>query len=534
MRWIARFTSGENRNVLPLFTSLLNTVCSYDPIGLGVPYNYLLVGDSREPLVETALQVLIICLDRDSQPKSDDSGYAENYFVNYLSRIHREDDFDFMLKGFTRLLNNQLQTTYLPKSSKKIGFHQELLVLLWKCCECNQKFLYYVLKTSDVLDILVPILYHLNEARTDPSRIGLIHMGVFLILLLSGERNFGVRLNKPFTSRGLIDVPIFTGTHADLLIIIFHKLITSGNHKLQSLFDCLLTIIVNVSPYLKTLSMVTANKLVHLVEAFSTPWFIFSTPTNHHLVFFLLEMFNNIIQYQFDGNSNLIYTIIRKRQVFYQLSNLQADSVSIAQGLKKGKKVKEVEEESVEEKQPDTDRNKEEETEQQQQPQLEKEKEVPGLHSTLAQTPAIGAMTANWETVEGRGEQPQQQPQGQQQQEKSAEEEWVATSEWVESWKSKLPLQTIMRVLQILVPQVEKICIDKGLTDESEILKFLQHGTLVGLLPVPHPILIRKYIANAATNNWFRTYMWGVIYLRNIEPPIWYDSEVNLFEIQKA
>lgn len=41
------------------------------------------------------------------------------------------------------------------------------------------------------------------------------------------------------------------------------------------------------------------------------------------------------------------------------------------------------------------------------------------------------------------------------------EEEWVPTTDWVESWKSKLPLQTIMRVLQILVPQVEKICIDK-------------------------------------------------------------------------
>lgn len=54
----------------------------------------------------------------------------------------------------------------------------------------------------------------------------------------------------------------------------------------------------------------------------------------------------------------------------------------------------------------------------------------------------------------------------------------------------------------------------RGLTDESEILKFLQHGTLVGLLPVPHPILIRKYQANAGTTTWFRTYMWGVIYLR--------------------
>lgn len=41
------------------------------------------------------------------------------------------------------------------------------------------------------------------------------------------------------------------------------------------------------------------------------------------------------------------------------------------------------------------------------------------------------------------------------------EESWVATPEWVESWKNKLPLQTIMRLLQVLVPQVEKICIDK-------------------------------------------------------------------------
>ena len=54
----------------------------------------------------------------------------------------------------------------------------------------------------------------------------------------------------------------------------------------------------------------------------------------------------------------------------------------------------------------------------------------------------------------------------------------------------------------------------RNLTDEGEILKFLQHGTLVGLLPVPHPILIRKYQANSGTTMWFRTYMWGIIYLR--------------------
>lgn len=45
-------TSPDNRHALPLFTSLLNTVCSYDPVGLGVPYNHLLFADTLEPLVE--------------------------------------------------------------------------------------------------------------------------------------------------------------------------------------------------------------------------------------------------------------------------------------------------------------------------------------------------------------------------------------------------------------------------------------------------------------------------------------------------
>jgi hypothetical protein len=126
-----------------------------------------------------------------------------------------------------------------------------------------------------------------------------------------------------------MDIPVFSGTHADLLITVFHKIIATGHQRLQPLFDCLLTILVNVSPYLKTLSMVAAIKLLHLLEAFSTPWFLFSSPSNHHLVFFLLEIFNNIIQYQFDGNSNLVYTIIRKRQIFHALANIPSDMISI-------------------------------------------------------------------------------------------------------------------------------------------------------------------------------------------------------------
>ncbi|XP_061383942.1 protein HID1 isoform X2 [Danaus plexippus] len=542
-KWIAYLTSPENRHALPLFTSLLNTVCSYDPVGLGLPYNHLLFADTLEPLVEVALQVLIVTLDHDTSNvvnEDSDERLPDNLFINYLSRIHRDEDFQFALRGVTRLLNNPLQQTYLPNSNKKVALHQELLVLFWKMCDYNKKFMYYVLKSSDVLEVLVPILYHLNDSRADQSRVGLMHIGVFILLLLSGERNFGVRLNKPYTATVPMDIPVFTGTHADLLVVVFHKIITTGHQRLQPLFDCLLTILVNVSPYLKTLSMVSSSKLLHLLEAFSTPWFLFSRPHHHHLVFFLLEMFNNMIQYQFDGNSNLVYTIIRKRSVFHSLANLPHEHAAIARSLAAAK----ARGSTAGHKALPRTRSAESVSEAAMEGSRPAQPAEPGtLNATLPDTPAIATMTERESAHppltrrsggDGEDAHTTESPCESEAGAGEGDGEWRPTGEWVSSWRTRLPLQTIMRLLQVLVPQVEKICIDKGLTDESEILRFLQHGTLVGLLPVPHPILIRKYQANAGTAAWFRTYMWGVIYIRNVDPPIWYDTDVKLFEIQRV
>lgn len=562
-RWIEFFTSVNNRHTLALFTSLLNTICSYDPNGI-LPFNHLIFNDTREALVDVAIQILIVTLDyeyssenNENTPSILDPSQHDNLFINYLSRIHREEDFAFVLKGLSKLLNNPLVQTYIPNSNKRVQFHQELLVLFWKFCDYNKKFMYYVLKSSHVLEILVPILYHLNECKSDQSKIGLIHIGVFILLLLSGERNFGVRLNKPYTTRALMDLPVFTGTHADLLIVVFHRLITTGHQRIQPLFDCLLTIIVNVSPYLKTLSMVSATKLLHLTEAFSTPWFLYSNQSNHHLIFFLLEIFNNIIQYQFDGNCNTIYTIIRKRGVFYSIANLPTDHCSIQKSLSKSIPKKSNKNSMSSSKSFPTSLSEKGSKSTSNASPIPSSNSVDGglnnesnslleqqINISLAATPKLYKMTektqanpcAEVENVKS----PELTPcthgrltRESSQSSVSSKSAWQPTSEWVNSWKSKLPLQTIMRMLQVLVPQVEKMCIDKGITDENEILKFLQHGTLVGLLPVPHPILIRKYQTNSGTTLWFRTYMWGVIYLRNSEPPIWYDTNVQLFEIQK-
>ncbi|KAJ3608533.1 hypothetical protein NHX12_025580 [Muraenolepis orangiensis] len=495
--WVSFFCSTDNRHVLPLFTSLLNVVCAYDPVGYGIPYNHLLFSDQREQLVELAMQILVVTLEHEVDssdratlesletpaPEDQEPTGPDNLFVNYLSRIHREEDFGFILRGLAKLLNNPLAQTYLPNSTKRIHFHQELLILFWKLCDFNKKFLFFVLKSSDVLDVLIPILFYLNDARADQSCLGLMHIAVFILLLLSGERNFGVRLNKPYTVRVPMDIPVFTGSHADLLIVIFHKIIT-------------------ISPYLKSLSMVAANKLLHLLEAFSTSWYLFSSAQNHHLVFFLLEVFNNIIQYQFDGNFNLVYAIIRKRSIFHQLANLPTDMPSIQKPgtLKASLQATPAIDKLTEQSQVSVD----------------------GTMVALKQRSSTQtAAAANASDTESNSEHETEvshtdSVRSRLSSTSSSTLMWRPTPNWVVLWKSKLPLQTIM-----------------GLTDESEILKFLQHGTLVGLLPVPHPILIRKYQANAGTTMWFRTYMWGVIYLRNVDPPVWYDTDVRLFEIQR-
>jgi len=68
-------------------------------------------------------------------------------------------DFAFMLKGLTRLLNNPLTQTYLPGSCKKIQFYQEMLVLFWKMCDINKVHCTVILYYHTVLSHCTVTLY---------------------------------------------------------------------------------------------------------------------------------------------------------------------------------------------------------------------------------------------------------------------------------------------------------------------------------------------------------------------------------------
>ena len=89
--------------------------------------------------------------------------------------------------------------------------------------------------------------------------------------------------------------------------------------------------------------------------------------------------------------------------------------------------------------------------------------------------------------------------------------------------------------------------------DEQQVISFLHSTTMVGLLPVPHPIVIRKYQPNRYclslasiscmkafhpsarfTCLWFTAFQWGVIFMHNQTMPLLDGEKVKLFMVQSA
>ncbi|CAB1097581.1 unnamed protein product [Ectocarpus sp. CCAP 1310/34] len=255
-----------------LFFSLLSVIATYDPVGWGVPYAGSFTTDLPARQLEMSAQTAV----REDPPAPGDVGY--NVFRNLvLHGLKDEEDFELVYTGLSRLLNtlHRSRNTYMPGAATEVYCYQEVLVLLWKLLEENPVFMQYVLKNCDINEILVPVCYLLVENRKDVSKGGLIHICTFVLLKLSGERAFGVAINKACSVRLPTDLPLFSGSHLDLLILTVHKLLVAGSERLSTLYHCFLTVLCNVSPYAKGLSLIASVKLLSLFELFTSPGLVY-------------------------------------------------------------------------------------------------------------------------------------------------------------------------------------------------------------------------------------------------------------------
>lgn len=583
--WLWVFTRGYLPYTANLYCSLMSTVFSYDPNSYGL--GLFTSGVEDEELVTIALQVLCILVDfsftiqqqssplsSQQQPENQQSlsmygqqilhqassasgrpsthdtdsskrnsntnsvNVVRNAYRLMLAGMKRDSEIDLVFNGIIRLLStiSKSKLTYLG-SGKSFGGYQELLILFWHLLTINPQFTRRIASRVNAIQVLQPLLVLLLENSTsrrleveaaraamtgsskvspsvsktdtpkttdtehqhnqrfpvvqidgadtpsssnaDQQRIGLLHLCSFILLVLSSEREFAVALNSEYRGKFPLSLPAFRGCHADLLVLVTHRVVLDSLGALanDSLIDMLLTVLCNISAYVKTFCLESCVKLLNLLNRFSKPSWLFRASYHYHNVFFLLDVLNNAVQYQYEGNLCLVYSILRRKDLFIDLQNLTFPKTTPHRSSAQTNEVTTVG--------PNRDER----------------------HSSLS-------VESEELMIDGA--------------ESSSPTVWQPTEKWFTDWKSRIPLHTLLRLISCLLPMVETECQEQGLINQNEVLEYLKRTTMVGLLPVPHAIIIRNYHPNAYTGLWFTTYTWSVIVSRTHKLRL-FDSKSILF-----
>ncbi|KAI9325207.1 high-temperature-induced dauer-formation protein-domain-containing protein [Zopfochytrium polystomum] len=496
-KWAVTVGTGlEKKAVLTLLCSLLNVPCNYDPVGWGlIPYNHVFFTDSHEQLVTLCLETLIVLLD---------FGGGAPLTRRQSISVHAET-----------------ANTYLPGANKRISIHTEVLMLFWELMDVNEVTLV-----------------------CRQARLGLVRTCCFLLHMLSQDRAFAVQLNTAFDA-SIVGVaskslPMFAqGNFGDFLFLAIHAIITTTSKTpVASLHENFLITLTNVSPFVKSLTVVTVNKLLGLFMSFSNPGYMLSNETNHKMVFYVLDVFNNMVQYQITGNTHLVYAIVRHKNRFHELHEMTFESATEELNrlrdlkLQRLRKLEQAGVHGDASASPTLPRQSVSPPDEAKAATANSTPSTPvqngggALQSPGSVTGVEAAPTAG-ETEKNGGAPPPASPidslsdkaKGKLPAAVVGEKpKFEPTIEWFNYWKSHLRLHLLLTLVDALGPPIENLCLTQGLNDDRKVIEYLQSGTLVGLLPLPNPIYIRKFSFTEPVRVWFMSYMWGCVFVKSTSP----------------
>ncbi|KAI8878046.1 hypothetical protein K501DRAFT_259354 [Backusella circina FSU 941] len=504
--WL-RYLAGlsDKKTVLAFLCSLLNTCCKYNPMGWSVPCHSLLFIDPRGELMAICLRALLVVLDYTTTIPKQVNGIDENIFRYYLSKLHRAQDFQFLIDCIYRILSNPMQpmNSGMTSHPKSVKYHIEMMMLCWKMLELNKRFGKYLIETGRALDLTIVLLYHANENKLKSAQVSVVRISTVVLQILSSHSNYCEKLNLFFEGHSALPIDSrishFKGTYADYLILSIFSLIVSSKGILSSLYPTMIKILTNLSPFVKNLSPVTSSKLLALFSSFSTPAYLLADETNHLLTKHLLDMFNNALQHQFFDNPHLVYAIIRNHRKFERLHEF-----SLKNALLEVEKAYLLKESASEE---TTTNNND---------SMEVKKELsfqrPGAgqftqrHSSLSSVHSISTLFPG------------------------VKNGFIPTEEWVNEWHSKLPLNVIAKLIQVLMPKIEEHYNIHTSASREEIIYLISTFTveLPTLVLITHPFQWTE-----AFLVWFRSILWGQAYITSVSNfGQWNNTNIKLFYIK--
>ncbi|CAN9095610.1 unnamed protein product [Alternaria alternata] len=572
-------TCPDKQVVLSVLCSLLNTTLKYNPATWRVPYDHVVFKDQRQVLVTYCLQLLLVLI-LYPIPESGNGPAPKNFFRHFLGRLHRPQDFQFLVDGMTRILNQPLQanTSYLPGSHKSLTWAPEMIMLFWEALQCNKRFRSFIIDTDRAHDFVVLVLYYAIDQRNDPSKQGLVRMCIFVLQTLSVEPQFGKSLNKTFEGQeslpASIRIPNFHGTYADYVITSIYTLLTTGKGRLDAIYPALLAILNNIAAYVQNIGRASSSKLLQLFASMSSPSFLFANENNHTLLHSLLEVLNAMIEHQYQHNPNLVYAIVRSRKRFQALRDFTLESGQ-----------EEIERQNQQRKEGGED--------------LTRTSSIDSLRSpTVARTPTLGnvpeedsafaigdddddsdaedarpsepsrspvpsqsgasrsaSIASSVEdsvpsqvrgmSEKARGKMPVGQPAFSRQNSMtslhSAAGPALATNEfftpsvpWLEGWLSELPLHTILMLISELGPKMPS---SGSSNDTAEALKTIRETEIRGI--EPSPIRVHLFEWSALSLGWYESLLWGFVFAAEMlvakgTAGVWNNTSIRLFKVQEV
>ncbi|PGH12972.1 hypothetical protein AJ79_03945 [Helicocarpus griseus UAMH5409] len=558
-------TCPDKQVVLSLLCSLLNTTIKYNPTPWRLPYDHVVWKDPKQILVIYCLQFLLALL---LYPIPEDGlGVPpKNYYRHFFGRLHRPQDFQFIVEGMTRILNQPMQATssYLPGSQKSVKWVPEMIMLFWEALQCNKRFRSYIIDSDRAHDFVILCIFYSIEYKTDASKLGVVKMCIFVLQTLSVEPNFGKSLNKKFEAQDTLPQSIriqnFRGSYGDFLINSIHTLMTTSKGKLDAVYPALLAIINNIGAYCEHLSATTCSKIIQLFVSMSSPSFLLANDTNHALLHSLLEFFNAVLEHQFGKNPLLVYAVLKSKRRFEALraftlesgqeeierqkqrrkanssggtsDTLLSPTISHSGDENRGsgperRPLSHVPEDgafAIGEDDSDEEGNETQNTPSQSTPSQENSRPVSVASTADENVP----LQLRGMSEKARGKMPASQPAFSRQNSTTSLGSYaptipanatgfVPTASWIESWVAELPLHTILTLISAITPHIPTSAFQSSLTPDARALianlpSFAEEPRVHALLCEPSPVRVHLFEWSPLSLGWYESLLWGFIF----------------------
>ncbi|KAJ5794668.1 hypothetical protein N7457_001267 [Penicillium paradoxum] len=589
-------TCQDKQAVLTLLCSLLNTAMKYNPASWRVPYDHVVWKDPRQILVIYCVQLLLVLL-LYPIPEDGRGTPPKNYYRHYFGRLHRPQDFQFLVDGMTRILNQPMQatTSYLPGSQRSVKWAPEMLILFWETLQCNKRFRSFIIDSNRSHDFLVLCMFYAVEYRMDASKQGVVRMCVFILQTMSAEPTFGKSLNKSFEAQETLPQSIrllkFRGSYADYLIMSIHNLMTTSKGNLDTVYPALLIILNNIAPYIERISPSACSKVIQLFSSMSAPSFLLANETNHTLLASLLDFINIILEHKFTDNPYLVYSILKYKQRFEAVRafTLESGQQEIERQNEKRKASSSSDmamsptfsqsEDDLhtpsgarspltripEENSPfaigDDDSDDEHDQDGARTPSQSPSAQTSRRPSAASTTDENGVQQVRAMSEKARGKKPAGHPPFSRQNSMTSQTSMSAlftpsacgftpTVPWLESWLPELPLHTILTIISAISPHIPEAALVSAASPDARTLvhnlaSFSDEPEVASIISEPTPVRMQSFEWSALSMGWYESLLWGFIFSSEMvvgsasgatpgTVGVWNGTSIKLFRVQEA